>query len=102
VAEGERPDALDAARLAAAAEEVAQAGLRLDPAALAEALDPAACARERRQRGSSAPSEVTAMLAAAEDAATAGLEWSARERARTDAAAAALRAAAAAVAAGGA
>jgi argininosuccinate lyase len=100
MAEGGPPDALDVARLEAAARAVAQADLELDPAALARALDPAACARERRQRGSSAPGEVTAMLDAADAAAGSGLRWSADTRERADAAAARLRATAAEAAVG--
>lgn len=91
VESGGRPDELTADRIAGAAAEVADAEVRLDPAALARALDPAECARTRRQRGSSAPGEVTGMLTEMGGRVTEGRAWSAGARARAEGAAARLR-----------
>ena len=52
---------IDAARIAAAANEVAGADIAVDEAALEAALDPAACAALRPQTGGSDPAQVTAM-----------------------------------------
>ena len=57
----EQGGAIDAARIAAAANEVAGAEIAVDEAALAAALDPAACAALRPQTGGSDPAQVTAM-----------------------------------------
>jgi argininosuccinate lyase len=52
---------IDAARIAAAANEVAGAEIVVDEAELAAALDPAACAALRPQTGSSDADQVRAM-----------------------------------------
>lgn len=91
VAAGAAPDTIDAGRLAEIAREVAGVEITLSAADLADALDPAACARRRLQRGSSAPGEVARMLDDREASVTAGLAWSAGSRERARAAALALR-----------
>ena len=65
VAEGRDPATLTADDLAAAAETAIGHAVQIDPAALADALDPAACLRRRPQAGSAAPREMAAMLEAA-------------------------------------
>jgi argininosuccinate lyase len=62
VAEGRPPDDLDADALRAAAAELDVAG-EIDEAALADALDPAACAEARCQAGSSAQWAIAEVLA---------------------------------------
>ncbi len=57
----EHGGAIDAARIAAAANEVAGAVIVIDEAELAAALDPAQCAALRPQTGSSDPDQVRAM-----------------------------------------
>lgn len=83
---------IDVPRIAAVAREVAGAEVVVDEAALAEALDPAACATLRGQTGGSDPAQVTAMC---DDVTARSAEirrW-AEEHLATDAAAAeALRA----------
>jgi argininosuccinate lyase len=60
--EGLSPDALTPERLAEAARETVGHAVGISAAALAEALDPAACAAARPQTGSSAPGQVAAMI----------------------------------------
>lgn len=91
VDEGAAPDALSVERLADVARRLVGAELELDAAALADALDPEACATGRRQRGSSAPDEVRAMLGDAERAIEEGRGWSVGRRAHAAAAAERLR-----------
>jgi argininosuccinate lyase len=62
VEEGRPPDALTPERLAAAGERAAGRPVRIGAAALADALDPAACVAARRQVGSAAREEVAAMI----------------------------------------
>jgi argininosuccinate lyase len=84
VAAGRRPEDLDLAALRAAADEV-DAEVAIDEDELREALDPAACARERRQAGSSSPAAMDAMLADVTRAIAAGRAdaEAARDRRRT-------------------
>ncbi len=86
---GLTPAGLTPERLSAAAEETVGRPVEISAAALADALDPALCARARLQTGSSAPAEVAAMVEAcrAEVADARGLSAEARaraERARMD------------------
>lgn len=77
------PSELTPARLSAAAQATIGAPVSISEAALADALDPALCARARWQTGSSAPGEVAAMIDAcrAEIAAAREAALSARARA---------------------
>ncbi len=83
---GERPEALTSERLADAAEASIGRRVTLSPDALAEALDPAACARTRRQAGSTRPGEVAAMVAEGREQAAEARAWSAAAAARAGAA----------------
>ena len=82
---GEPPSALDAARLAAAAEATVGEAVQIDEATLRDALDPAACAAARRQAGSSSAAAMDAMLAELDGALRDGERWSedARQREET-------------------
>ncbi len=83
VDEGLTPDALTPERLSAAAEATVGQPVEISADALADALDPAACAVARPQTGSSAPEQVTAMIGEcrAHIAAARELSAEARERA---------------------
>jgi argininosuccinate lyase len=84
-AEGRTPGDLTPERLAAAAEEVVGHGVRIDAATLARALDPAECARERRQLGSSRPGELSRMLADVRGRIARGRSWSEERAERAEA-----------------
>jgi argininosuccinate lyase len=86
---GQPPDALTAQLLSDAAADVLGEPLTLDPAAVAEALDPAADVGLRRQVGSCSSEAMDAMLVAVDAELLEGRRWS--ERVRADAAAAAER-----------
>lgn len=86
------PDALTPERISAAGAAAIGRPVRIPAAALADALDPAACARARRQAGSSAPAEVSAMIAACREEVAAGRAVSAAARERAGRAEQALRA----------
>lgn len=60
---GLSPDALTPERLSQAARDTVGRPVEVPAEALADALDPALCARARLQTGSSAPAEVAAMIA---------------------------------------
>jgi argininosuccinate lyase len=94
---GEPPERLTAATITAAAETLG-VSVTIDDAVLAEAMDPARCARERPQRGSSAPDEVRRMLAECHGAIDVARSWSATAAERAAAAEGALLARAAALA----
>ena len=83
---GDPPSALTPDRLAAAAEAVVGKAVTIDPAELAKALDPAACAEARRQAGSSSSAAMEQMLSSLDDALSEQSRWS--EAARGAAAAA--------------
>jgi argininosuccinate lyase len=87
---GLAPGALTPERLSAAAEAAIGRPVSISAEALAGALDPAACAAGRRQAGSSAPSEVAAMIASCREAIAAGRARSAAARERAGRADAAL------------
>ena len=92
---GEDPAGLTSEDLARAAEEIIRAPLDVPADALAAALDPAACAANRSQRGGSAPAEVERMIGDARQRVRAAREWSAAAAARAAEAEARLRARAA-------
>jgi argininosuccinate lyase len=77
------PSELTPARLSAAAQATVGRPAEISAQALADALDPALCARARLQTGSSAPEEVASMIAAcrAEIIAARAISTAARERA---------------------
>lgn len=86
---GTRPDDLTPADVAAAARAVGVEGLSIDAEVLADALDPAACARRRLQPGSSSPEAMAHMLAELASELDEAREWSrdalaARDRARAE------------------
>ncbi|MGA0123081.1 MAG: lyase family protein, partial [Gaiellales bacterium] len=87
----EKGGAIDAARIAAAANEVAGAEVAVDPDELARALDPAACAALRPQTGGSDAAEVRRMCADVAERAAAIRRWADEVRAADAQAAAALR-----------
>jgi argininosuccinate lyase len=82
VEEGLAPGALTVERLSAAAEAAGGGPVAISEAALAEALDPAACVLARRQVGSAAPGEVAAMLADCRARTADARAWSAAARER--------------------
>jgi argininosuccinate lyase len=86
VAAGGTPADLTPARLDAAAVAVVSHPVALDPAVLADALDPAVAARTRLQEGSSSPAAMAAMLAECRDLAAAEVAWAEAERTRAGAA----------------
>jgi argininosuccinate lyase len=90
VAEGLSPDDLTPERLARAGEEAAGRRVAISGASLAGALDPAAAAASRPQRGSSAAGEVAAMIAGARAEVAAGRRVSDEARAAAAAAREAL------------
>ena len=77
-----RPTALTPERLAAAAEAAGGGPVAISEAALADALDPAACVLARRQLGSAAPGEVAAMIAECRERTAEARAWSAAARDR--------------------
>jgi argininosuccinate lyase len=97
---GEPPGALTPATLAAAAEEVTGAPVAIDPAVLADALDPASDAAARPQTGSSSPESMHAMLAAVDAEVAAARATVVAQRQAAAAAAERLRARARALAGG--
>jgi argininosuccinate lyase len=86
------PDALTSGRLAQAAREAVGRAVEVPPGAIADALDPAACARTRLQTGSSAPAEVAAMIAACREEVAAARAVSAARAERAERAERDLRA----------
>ena len=82
VDEGLTPDALTPERLSAAAEAAVGHPVEISAGALADALDPAACAVARPQTGSSAPEQVTAMTGECRAHIAAARELSAEARQR--------------------
>jgi len=98
VESGASPDALTPERLARAGRDAAGVEVDVPAELLAEALDPAASARTRLQRGSSSPAAMDEMLADHRDAVAAARAWSDAAARRADAGAARLRAAAQALA----
>ena len=82
VDEGLPPDALTPERLAAVAEAAGGGPVAISEAALADALDPAACVLARRQLGSAAPGEVAAMIAECRERTAEARAWSAAARDR--------------------
>jgi argininosuccinate lyase len=86
---GRPPSELTAELLSDAAADVLGEPLALDPAAVVEALDPAADVAVRRQVGSCSSEAMDAMLAAVDGELLECRRWS--DRVRTDAAAAAER-----------
>ncbi len=96
---GLSPAALTPEKLSAAAEATVGHTVSISEAALADALDPALCARARPQQGSSAPGEVAAMIAACRDEIAAGRRVSSSRRERAERAEGELRARARALAA---
>ena len=56
--------------------------MAISEAALADALDPAACVLARRQLGSAAPGEVAAMIAECRESTAEARAWSAAARDR--------------------
>lgn len=90
--QAEHGGAIDAERIAAAANEVAGAEIVVDPDELARALDPAACAALRPQTGGSDAAEVRRMCADVAERGAAVRAWAAEVRAEDAKAAEALRA----------
>lgn len=88
---GLAPDALTPERLSAAAEVAAGRPVEISAAALADALDPAACVAARLQTGSAAPAEVASMIGDCRRRIAAAREVSSAARARATAAEDALR-----------
>jgi len=84
------PSALTPARLSAAAEAALGEPVTIDDAALAAALDPAACAAARKQAGSSSMAAMAAMLDELDASLAEHARWSAAARERRGAAEAAL------------
>ena len=83
VEEGLPPDALTPERLVGRRRGRGRAARwRSPPAALADALDPAACVLARRQTGSAAPGEVAAMIAECRERTAEARAWSAAARDR--------------------
>ncbi len=82
VEEGLPPDALTPERLSAAAEAAGGGPVAISEAALADALDPAACVLARRQLGSAAPGEVAAMIADCRERTDEARAWSGAVRER--------------------
>ncbi|MBM3680263.1 MAG: argininosuccinate lyase [Actinobacteria bacterium] len=82
---------IDAAAIAAAANEIAGAEVAVDEAALVAALDPAACAALRPQTGGSDPAEVRRMCADVRERCADVRVWAAEVREADAGAAAALR-----------
>ena len=82
VEEGLSPAALTPERLSAAAEAAGGGPVAISEAALADALDPAACVLARRQLGSAAPGEVAAMIAECRESTAEARAWSAAARDR--------------------
>ena len=87
---GEPASELTPTRLAAAAEAAIGRPVELDAATLRDALDPAACAAARRQRGSSSEAAMEAMLEEIDATLAAHDTWSSAAQERESAAAAAL------------
>lgn len=85
-----REGTLTAESLSAAAEAVLGHAVEIDAAALATALDPAACAEARRQVGSSSRHAIAEMLAHVDAQLAEHEAWSAKARRREEAAEAAL------------
>jgi len=83
-------DEISSQEIAAVAAEQLKMEIDVDPGALAAALDPAACAAERLQEGSSAPDQVDRLLAESSSTLAEAGEWSNRERARLESAEQAL------------
>ena len=82
VEQGLPPHALTPERLSAAAEAAGGGPVAISEAALAAALDPAACVLARRQLGSAAPGEVAAMIAECRERTAEARDWSAAARDR--------------------
>ncbi len=70
--------------IASAAREQLDMEIRVDPNALASALDPAQCARERLQEGSSAPDQVDRLLSECDTRLAVAREWTTEEAARLE------------------
>mgnify|MGYP000745880606 CR=1 FL=1 len=87
---GDPPSALTAERVAAAAEAAVGRRVEVDDEALANALDPAACAAARRQAGSSSEAAMAELLDGVEAALAEHRSWSGEARQREAAAEAAL------------
>jgi argininosuccinate lyase len=87
---GEPPSALTPERVAAAAAETVGRPVAIDAATLRDALDPAACAAQRRQAGSSAEWSMDAMLAEVDQTIAAHAAWSRAAQEREDTAETAL------------
>ena len=102
VAEGLPPDALDAARIAAAAQEVLGAPVTVSDAAVRAALDPESCVATRHQVGACSPDRVAEMVAECRDLLAAGRAWQGEREAAVERSAASLLTAARGVAARGA
>ena len=90
VDEGKPPSELTPARLSAAAEAAVGRGVDIDEQTLRSALDPAACAAERKQTGSSSPAAMDAMLAGIDATLAEQAAWSNAVREREADAEAAL------------
>jgi argininosuccinate lyase len=94
VAEGMPPDALDAARIAAAAEDVLGAPVVIPEAAVRAALDPESCVATRHQVGACSPQRVAEMVAECRGLLAAGRGWQAEREAAAERSAGALLSAA--------
>ena len=92
VEEGLPPSALTPERLSAAAEGTVGHPVSISAEALADALDPSACAAARPQTGSSASAQVAAMIVECRERIAAARELSAEARLRAERARADLRA----------
>ena len=87
---GDPPSALTPARLATAAEAAIGEPVQIDEATLRDALDPAACAEARKQKGSSSRAAMDAMLDGIDATLSEHQRWSTAARERESAAEAAL------------
>ena len=87
---GEPPSALTAELLSAAAEATVGQAVTLDPAVLADALDPARCAEARRQTGSSSQAALAEMLDQLGAELERNIAWGDKAREREEAAETAL------------
>lgn len=86
-ADGRSPSALTADLLRTIGLEVTGSQVHIPDEAIAEALDPAACLRERSQRGAATPGEIAAMVADGRDRSLTDRAWVASSRRRADLAA---------------
>jgi len=93
--DGRDPSTLTAEDLAAAAEKAIDRPVDIDPVALADALDPAACLRRRSQEGTASPREMARMIDAARAEADGARAWATAVSERAASAEAALLARAA-------